>query len=87
MNAVLLVQVGDSTKKAACKRLIGAVGLDSRDYASHSCKRGGALAAMEAGLSHTQIQDLGRWASSSMVGRYAAGDPVAREAASEVICI
>jgi hypothetical protein len=73
--------------RSACKRLIWAVGLDSRDYSSHSCKQGGALAAMEAGLSHTQIQDLGRWASASMVGRYAAGDPVAQEAASEVIRI
>jgi hypothetical protein len=87
MKAVPSVRVGDSTMRSACKRLIRAVGLDSRDYASHSCKRGGALAAMEAGLSHTQIQDFGRWASASMVGRYAAGDPVAREAASEVIRI
>jgi hypothetical protein len=87
MKDVPLVRVGDSTMRLACKRLIGAVGLDSRDYASHSCKRGGALAAMEAGLSHSQIQDLGRWASASMVGRYAAGDPVAREAASEIIRI
>jgi hypothetical protein len=87
MKAVPSVRVGDYTMRAACKRLIGAVGLDSRDYTSHSCKRGGALATMEAGLSHTQIQDLGRWASASMVGKYAAGDPVAREAASEVIPI
>jgi hypothetical protein len=42
--AVPSVRVDDSTMRAACKRLIGAVGLDSRDYASHSCKRGGALA-------------------------------------------
>jgi hypothetical protein len=87
MKAVPLVRVGDSTMRAACKRLIGAVGLDSRDYALHSCKQGGTLAAMEAGLSHTQIHDLWRWASAYMVGRYAAGDPVAREAASEVIHI
>jgi hypothetical protein len=45
--------------RAACKRLIEAVGLDPSLYASHSCKRGGALAAMEAGLSQVQIQDLG----------------------------
>jgi hypothetical protein len=73
--------------RAACKRLIEAVGLDPSLYASHSCKRGGALAAMEAGLSQVQIQDLGRWSSSSMVARYTAGDASVREALSDVIRI
>jgi hypothetical protein len=59
--------------RAGCKQLIEAVGLDSTRYASHSCKRGAALTAMEAGLSHVQIQDLGRWANSSMVLMYAGG--------------
>jgi hypothetical protein len=87
LKAVPAKKVGSFTMHAACKRLIAAVGLDPTSYASHSCKRGGALAAMEAGLSQVQIQDLGRWASASMVGRYAGGDSDVREAASEVIRI
>jgi hypothetical protein len=76
------VKVANSTMRAGCKRLIEAVGLDSTRYASHSCKRGAALTAMEAGLSHVQIQDLGRWASSSMVLRYSA-----RQTAAEAVRI
>jgi hypothetical protein len=85
LKAVPSVKVANSTMRSSCKRLIEAAGMDSSNYASHSCKRGGALAAMEAGLSQTQIQDLGRWASASMVGRYTSGDPSAREAMSETI--
>jgi hypothetical protein len=79
--------VVNSTMHAACKRLIEAVGLNSSDYASHSCKRGAALAAMEAGLSQPQIQEPGRWSSASMVGRYAGGDPESRMALAEVVRI
>jgi hypothetical protein len=81
------VKVANSTMRAGCKRLIEAVGLDSTRYASHSCKRGAALTAMDAGLSHVQIQDLGRWASSSMVLRYAGGDSSARQTAAEAVRI
>jgi hypothetical protein len=81
------VKVANSTMRFGCKRLIEAVGLDSTRYASHSCKRGAALTAMEAGLSHVQIQDLGRWASSSMVLRYAGGDSSSRQAAAEAVRI
>jgi hypothetical protein len=81
------VKVANSTMRAGCKRLIEAVGLDSKRYASHSCKRGAALTAMDAGLSHVQIQDLGRWASSSMVLRYAGGDSSARQATAEAVRI
>jgi hypothetical protein len=65
--------------------LIDATEFDSLDFATHSCKRVAALAAMEAGLSQVQIQDLGRWPSANMVGRYTGGDPGAREAAKEAI--
>jgi hypothetical protein len=81
------VKVANSMMRDGCKRLIEAVGLDSTRYASHSCKMGAALTAMEAGLSHVQIQDLGRWASSSMVLRYAGGDLSARQAAAEAVRI
>jgi hypothetical protein len=87
LTAVPKVKVVNSTMRAACKRLIEAVGLNSSDYASHSCKRGAALAAMEAGLSQPQIQEPGRWSSASMVGRYAGGDPESRMALAEVVRI
>jgi hypothetical protein len=38
---------------------------------------------MEAGLSHVQIQDLGRWTSSSMVLKYEGGDAAARQTAAK----
>jgi hypothetical protein len=86
-RATASVKASNSTMRAGCKRLIKAVGLDSTRYASHSCKRGAALTAMEAGLSHVQIQDLGRWASSSMVLKYAGGDSTARQTAAEAVRI
>jgi hypothetical protein len=60
LKSTATTKVANLTMRAACKRLIEAVGLDPSLYASHSCKRGGVLAAMEAGLSQVQIQDLGR---------------------------
>jgi hypothetical protein len=87
LKAIHATKVGSSTMRATCKRWITAMGLDPSSYASDSCKRGGALAAMEAGLSQVQIQDLGRCASASMVGRYAGWDSAVREALSEVIRI
>jgi hypothetical protein len=42
---------------------------------------------MEAGLSHVQIQDLGKWATSSMVLKYAGGDSTARQTAAEAVRI
>jgi hypothetical protein len=45
------------------------------------------LAAMEAGLLQTQIQDLGLWVSASMAGRCTSGDPSARKAMSKTIRI
>jgi hypothetical protein len=39
-------------------------------YATHPSKRGGALEAIKKGLSDIQIQELGRWSSTSMVPRY-----------------
>jgi hypothetical protein len=61
--------------------------MDLTDYESHSCKRGAALAALEAGLSQVQVQDLGRWASPAMVVRYAGADPAVRETLADVIKI
>jgi hypothetical protein len=87
LKAVVSVKVSSSAMRSACKRLIESIGLDGALYATHLCKRGGALAAMEAGLSQVLIQDLGRWASASMVARYTTGNPVARLLMSNAIKI
>jgi hypothetical protein len=42
---------------------------------------------MEAGLTHVQIEDLGRWASNSMVLRYAGGNSSDRQAADKAVRI
>jgi hypothetical protein len=76
LRAVPSERVSDSTMRASCKTLIAATGLDPSEYATHSSKRGGALMALQAGLSTAQIQELGRWSSAAMVSRYAKGDNI-----------
>jgi hypothetical protein len=49
--------------------------------------RGGTLKAMKQGLSDTQIQELGRWSSSSMVSRYARGSEEVRSGLTDVVRI
>jgi hypothetical protein len=87
LSAVPSLKVTNSTMRSPCKKLIKAVGMDSSEYASNSCKRGAALAPLEASLSQVQVQDLGRWASSAMVVRYAGAEPAVREALADVIKI
>jgi hypothetical protein len=87
LSSVPSVKVSPATMRASCKKLILAVRLDASLYATNSCKRGRALAALEAGLTDAQVQDLGRWSSSSIVARYASGNPDVRMANAEVICI
>jgi hypothetical protein len=70
-----------------CKDLIVAAVLDPSVYATHSSKRRGTLEAMKAGLSDAQIQELGRWLSSTMVARYARGDEEMRETLADSIRI
>jgi hypothetical protein len=50
-------------------------------------QEGAAMAALEAGLSQVQVQDLGRWASLAMVIRYVGADPAVWEALADVIKI
>jgi hypothetical protein len=76
LRAVPSERVSDSTMRASCKTLIAATKLDPSEYATHSSKRGGALMALQAGLSTAQIQELGRWSSAAMVSRYAKGDNI-----------
>jgi hypothetical protein len=55
----LAFRVSDLTMRNTCKDLIVAAGLDPTLYATHSSKRGGALLALQSGLSTGQIQELG----------------------------
>jgi hypothetical protein len=43
------------------KRTIKAIGLDPSRFASHSAKRGGALAAAQAGLNDVELTRVGNW--------------------------
>jgi hypothetical protein len=83
LRAVPSKRVWDSNMRASCKTLIAASGLDPSEYAIQSGKRGGALMALQAGLSTAQIPELGRWSSSAMVSRYAKGDDDTRENLAE----
>jgi hypothetical protein len=78
LTATPAEKVATSTMRNCCKHLISAAWLDPTEYATHSSKRGGALEAMRMGLSDAQIQELGRWSSSTMVARYARGDEEVR---------
>jgi hypothetical protein len=51
LRAVPSERVSDSTMRALCKTWIAATGLDPSECATHSSKRGGALMALQAGLS------------------------------------
>jgi hypothetical protein len=79
-------RVGDSTMRAACKALIVGAGLDLKEFATHSSRRGGALAASRAGATGPQIQDLGRWHSAALVARYTVGDVAFRSELIDLFC-
>jgi hypothetical protein len=83
LRAVPSERVSDLTMRASCKTLIAATWLDPSEYATHLSKRGGALMALQAGLSTAQIQELGRWSSAAMVSKYAKGDNDTRENLAE----
>jgi hypothetical protein len=72
-------KLATSSMRRCCKDLIVAAGLDPYEYATNSSKRGGTLEAIKASLRDVQIQELGRWSSSTMVARYARGDEEMRE--------
>jgi hypothetical protein len=83
----VIKSVSSLTMRGCCKDLIVAAGLDPTEYATHSSKRRGTLEAMKTGLSDAQIQELGRWSSSTMVARYARGDKETRDALAGAIRI
>jgi hypothetical protein len=87
LTATPTEKVVTSTMRNCCKDLISAAGLDPTEYATHSSKQGGAFEAMRMGLSYAQIQELGRWLSSTIVARYARGDKEVQTALANSIRI
>jgi hypothetical protein len=64
------VSVKPSTMHNGFKFVIGLAGLDPARFLSHSAKRGGATAAVSAGATDIQTQQLGRWKSDRMASYY-----------------
>jgi hypothetical protein len=80
LNSVPSSKVTNSMMRFPCKKLIEAVGMDSSEYALHSCKRGAALAALEAGLPRCRYRtwDVGlarRWSSGKLTRTPRCGKP------------
>jgi hypothetical protein len=55
------------------KKVIASIGLDPSRFASHSAKRGGALAAAQAGLNDVELTRVGNWSSPDMAALYLRG--------------
>jgi hypothetical protein len=77
-KALPCVKVTKDTMAKEGKLTIKSIGLDPSLYASHSAKRGGALAAAEAGLNDVEITQVGQWNSAEMAARYIAGSETFR---------
>jgi hypothetical protein len=67
------VPVSAGTLMKEGKITIKAIGLDATRYASHSAKRGGALAGAQAGLDSARLTLVGQWKSPEMSARYING--------------
>ena len=79
--------VGPDSVRAAIKRRAAAAGIEGR-VSGHSLRIGTAQRLAEAGTSLAEMQQAGRWRSSSMPARYVRGQeasrsPVARLRAAE----
>ena len=62
-----LKAVSLSTLSAHFKRVISAIGLDSKKYGTHSCRRGFASEAAELGADSRELAAMGNWAIGSTV--------------------
>ena len=58
------------------------IGLDPSKYATHSCRRGGATAAVEAGVEDELIMTQGRWRSKKTFNRYICNELELRQRAA-----
>ena len=58
--------LSEKTPNHIVKKLVRGIGLDDRDFGSHSCRRGGCTAAIEAGTDLRTVARHGRWRSSAI---------------------
>jgi hypothetical protein len=79
-------QVSSGTTRSGVKALITAVGLDPSKYATHSARRGAAVAAASAGATPAELAELGRWKSADMPLAYIRGSGKVRNAATALVC-
>jgi integrase len=79
-------QVSAGTARSGVKALITAVGLDPSKYATHSARRGAAVAAASAGATSAELAELGRWKSADMPLAYIRGSGKVRNAATALVC-
>ncbi len=61
-------------RRALCERelkqLVEELGLDPKDYSSHSGRRGGVTDGLAAGIPPALVQKLGRWDSNTFYGYF-----------------
>ena len=58
--------LSEKTPNHIVKKLVRSLGLDDETYGSHSCRRGGCTAAIEAGVDLRNVARHGRWKSSAI---------------------
>jgi hypothetical protein len=79
-------QVSSGTARIGVKALITALGLDPCKYATHSARRGAAVAAASAGATPAELAELGCWKSADMPLAYIRGSGKVRNAATALVC-
>jgi hypothetical protein len=79
-------QVSAGTARSGVKALITAVGLDPSKYATHSARRGAAVAAASTGATPAELAELGCWKSADMPLAYIRGSGKVRNAATALVC-
>lgn len=61
-----LGQLSKSTPNFTAKKALRAIGVDAQNYGSHSCRKGGCTAAVEAGVDLRKVSKHGRWKSNAV---------------------
>ena len=69
------------------KDFTASIDLDPTKYATHSCRRGGTTAAVEAGVEDTLIMEQGRWRSKSAFHRYICDELALRQRAAAFLAV
>lgn len=58
--------LADNTPNFIVKKLLTTIGVEAAQYGSHSCRKGGCTAAIEAGTDMRLVARHGRWRSSAI---------------------